>query len=162
MTSSFAHTTKLTSADSLTGDRYGVSVAVSGNTVMSGAYWHDGNGDDSGAAYVYQEQGDGSWIPLKLTAADTEAGDNFGRWLAIEDDIAIVGAPEDDHAGGSDSGSAYIFQRQPDGSWTEFAKLTASDAGRLDEFGYGVDIYGDTIVIGAYRDDDNGRDSGAA
>ena len=162
MTSSFAHTTKLTSADSLTGDRYGVSVAVSGNTVMSGAYWHDGNGDDSGAAYVYQEQGDGSWIPFKLTAADTEAGDNFGRWLAIEDDIAIVGAPEDDHAGGSDSGSAYIFQRQPDGSWTEFAKLTASDAGRLDEFGYGVDIYGDTIVIGAYRDDDNGRDSGAA
>ena len=43
-------------------------------------------------------------------------------------------------------------------NFEEVAKLTASDAGADDWFGSSVAIDGDTIVIGAYLDDDGGYD----
>jgi lysophospholipase L1-like esterase len=162
MSISIEQLTKLTATDGATGDRFGVSVAIDGDTILSGTYWHDANGSDSGAAYVYERQADGSWSTVKLTSADAAVGDNFGRWVAIDGDTAVVSAPMDDHLGDDDSGSAYVFQRQADGSWLEVAKLTASDASRLDEFGYGITIDGDTIAVGAYRSNTNGRNSGSA
>ena len=59
------------------------------------------------------------------------------------------------------SGSAYVFRY--DGSdWVEEAKLTASDGAAYDYFGDSVAVSGDTAVVGAYGDDDNGSDSGSA
>ena len=49
-----------------------------------------------------------------------------------------------------------------DGSGNQTAKLTASDAAGNDNFGYAVSISGDTALIGAYKDDDNGSNSGSA
>ena len=59
-----------------------------------------------------------------------------------------------------DSGSAYVFKLNGD-TWTEQAKLLASDGAAGDYFGFSVDIIGDTIVAGAYGDDDNGESSGS-
>ena len=41
-------------------------------------------------------------------------------------------------------------------------KLTASDAATSDQFGDSVALSGDTAIVGAFRDDDAGTDSGSA
>ena len=58
------------------------------------------------------------------------------------------------------SGSAYVFTRDTAGdlasNWTQVDKLTAGDGAEGDYFGSSVSIDGDTVVIGAYSDDDKG------
>jgi len=111
----------------------------------------------------------------KLIAADGAEGDNFGGTLAQSDlssgsmsingDTMVIGAPHDDDDG-SGSGSAYVFTRDTAGDltsgWTQVAKLTAGDGAADDWFGWSVSIDGDTVVIGATGDDDDGSDSGSA
>ena len=153
---------KLTAADAAAGDRFGVSVSTDGQTTLVGSYWDDDAGSETGSAYLSEQQADGSWSPtVKLTASDAAEGDRFGREISVHGNIAVVGAYLDDHAGGNDSGSAYIFERQADGSWLEIQKLTASDARANDYYGRSVDVYGDTMVVGSYQDDDQGRNSGS-
>ena len=72
-----------------------------------------------------------------------------------------MGAYGDDD-GGEDSGSAYIFVRSDDGTWTQSTKLTADDAAVGDQFGWSVAISGDTTIVGAVSDDDEGNNSGSA
>ena len=55
----------------------------------------------------------------------------------------------------SDSGSAYVFTRTGT-TWTQQEKLLASDGAADDDFGYSVSLDGDTALIGALLDDDNG------
>ena len=95
--------------------------------------------------------------PFKLTASDGAASDYFGYSVDVSGDIAVVGAYGDD----SGRGSAYVY-RWEDSGWTQLAKLTASDGVSTDRFGRSVAISGDTIVTGAYGDDDNGTGSGSA
>ena len=80
--------------------------------------------------------------------------------MAISGDTAIAGASGDDD-NGSDSGSAYLFQRKA-GAWSQVKKLTAADGAADDSFGYSVAISGDTAIAGASGDDDNGGNSGSA
>ena len=75
-------------------------------------------------------------------------------------DYAIVGAPQD-NAGGAKSGSAYVYARSGK-NWKQQAKLLAGDTPAGDAFGYAVSIDGATAAIGAPRDDDSGKNSGAA
>ena len=102
----------------------------------------------------------------KLTASDGAAGDRFGRSVSIDGDTMVIGALYDDDDG-SNSGSAYVFTRDTAGDlasgWTQVAKLTAgTDGAAGDQFSTGVSIDGDTVVIGAYTDDDDGLNSGSA
>ncbi|NOT01042.1 MAG: PKD domain-containing protein [Phycisphaerales bacterium] len=97
---------------------------------------------------------------VNLTASDATAGDDFGRSMSVSGDTAVVGAHLDDDAG-SNSGSAYVFVRS-EGVWTEQQELTASDAAAFDRFGNSVSVSGNTAVVGAWRDDDAGSDSGSA
>ncbi len=96
----------------------------------------------------------------KLLASDGTANDWFGWSISISGDKAVIGARLDDD-NGSGSGSALVFEKVG-GIWTEQTKLTADDAAAFDEFGYSVSISGDTAVIGANLDDDNGDRSGSA
>ncbi len=84
---------------------------------------------------------------VKLTASDAAAGDEFGRSVSISGDTIIVGANSNDGAG-HDSGAAYVFTKSGT-TWTEQAKLTASDAAAGDFFGYSVSISGDMAIVGA-------------
>ncbi len=97
---------------------------------------------------------------VKLVASDGAASDLFGPSVSISGDTAVVGAQLDDDKG-NNSGSAYIFVRSGT-AWTQQAKLVASDGAASDRFGVSVSISGDTAVVGAYYDDDNGSDSGSA
>ncbi|EJK76778.1 hypothetical protein THAOC_01443, partial [Thalassiosira oceanica] len=80
--------------------------------------------------------------------------------VAIYGDTIVVSAIWDDD-NGSDSGSAHVFVRSGD-EWTHKAQLLAPDGAAGDFFGRSAAIYGDTIVVGAYRDDDNRDNSGSA
>jgi len=160
-------TAKLTASDGAEYDWFGCSVAIDGDTVVVGAHGDDDNGSDSGSAYVFVKPGGGwastSAFDAKLTASDGAADDWFGSSVAISGDTVVVGVWGDDD-NGSDSGSAYVFVK-PGGGWatgTETAKLTASDGGWGAEFGFSVAIDGDTVVAGAYGDDDNESYSGSA
>ena len=148
---------KLESNDGVTGDAFGSSVSLSGDTALAGA---PGSQAASGAAYVLVRR-NAQWIQQqKLKALDVEAGDNFGFSVSLSDETALIGAPFDDDAGAS-SGSVYVFEKSGT-VWSQRAKLTASDGAAGDEFGHSVVLAGDTALIGAHLDDDNGKDSGSA
>ena len=166
----FGQKTKLTASDAVIGDQFSSSVAISGDTIVVGARGDDdacldAPGCDSGAAYVFVRTG-ATWTQQqKLTAADAEAGDQFGISVAISGDTIVVGAALDDDACPADpdcnSGSAYVFVRNGT-TWTQQQKLTASDPEFFDIFGLSVSISGDTIVVSSRFDDDAGRSSGSA
>ncbi|MDP7030411.1 MAG: FG-GAP repeat protein, partial [Phycisphaerales bacterium] len=124
------HTAKLTADDGDSDDRFGSSVAISGGVAVIGADGDDDNGSDSGSAYVFEQQVDGTWSHIaKLTADDGDSGDEFGISVAISGGVAVVGAWGDED-NGSWSGSAYIFEQQAGGTWLQIAKLTADDGAR--------------------------------
>jgi len=151
---------KLMANDGADNDLFGWSVSLSGDTALVGSRYDDDNGNDSGSAYVFERAGT-TWSPqAKLDAADGAAGDNFGYSVSLTTNVASIGAPLDDDAGG-DSGSAYVFVHTG-GSWVQRSKLTAADGTAGDEFGNSVALSGDTVLVGAYQDDDNGTDSGSA
>jgi len=151
---------KLVADDGATNDFFGFSVALSGDTAVIGVLRDDDNGNDSGSAYVFTRSGTTWSQQAKLTATDGAANDTFGGNVALFGDTAVIGALRDDDKG-NDSGSAYVFTRSGT-TWSQQAKLTATDGAAGDEFGYSVAISGDTAVIGAARDDDKGNDSGSA
>lgn len=103
-----------------------------------------------------------SWI--RTVGSDAASGDLFSRdgGVAVSSDWIAIGAWGDDD-GGSTSGSVYLYEK-PVAGWgtmTETLKRTASDAAVGDYFGFNVAIDGDTILVGAYQDDDGGSGSGS-
>ena len=152
---------KLTASDAAAGDYFGNSLAIDGDTLVIGAYYKDG---EAGVVYVLRtSDGGATYVEVaQLRAADAAASDYFGKAVAIDGNTVVVGATGDDD-GGSASGSAYVF-RTTDGGATygQVAKLTAADPDAVDKFSLTVAIAGDTVVIGAYKDDDAGSGSGSA
>ena len=149
---------KLTPSDGAEFDYFGNSVSISGNYAVIGAYGDDDNGANSGSAYVFERSGSaGNWSEVeKLTASDGAASDRFGYAVSISGNTVVIGADSDDDDNGGNSGSAYVFERGGAGNWSETQKLTASDGAGFDFFGISVSISGNTVVIGADNDDDNG------
>ncbi len=156
-------------------DRFGKSVAVSGDTALVGAYREgsnatgaDGNQADnsvsaSGAAYVFVRSGS-TWSQQSyLKASNTGADDEFGTAVALSGNVALVGASAESSAaigvGGVQSndsalrsGAAYLFERAGT-TWSQSAYLKASNTGAGDNFGFSVAASGDTIVVGAFQED---------
>ncbi|MHC4414142.1 MAG: hypothetical protein ACYS0G_02535 [Planctomycetota bacterium] len=130
------------------------------DVAVVGAHNDDDNGSSSGSAYVYRWNGSSWGQEQKLLASDGAGGDWFGWSVSVSGDVAVVGAYLDDD-NGDRSGSAYVF-RWNGSSWTEEAKLLASDGAAGDYFGVSVSVSGDVVVVGAYEDDDNGSSSGSA
>lgn len=154
---------KLAAGDGDSGDRFGVSVALSGDTALIGAYQdEDPNGSDAGAAYVFTRNGTDWSQQAKLAPDDGDFGDLFGLRVAIDGDTALIGAPDDEDPNGEDAGSAYVFERGNDG-WSQRAKLAPSDGVQNTTFGVGMALDGTTALIGNNRDiEPNGLYGGSA
>ena len=155
----FVQEARLYASDGQGGDLFGTSIAMDGDTVVVGTYLDDDDGRTSGSAYVFTKPS-GGWVQTstaaKLTAFDGAGGEGFGFSVAVDGDTIAVSAVWDDDKGGQ-SGSAYVFTR-PSRGWVTTStavKLTAYDGAAEDLFGYSVavDNDGDTIVVGAFRDD---------
>jgi hypothetical protein len=154
---------KLVPADGASGDQFGQSVAISGDTIIVGVPGDDDNGPDAGSAYVFTRSGAVWSETAKLLAGDGRYWDEFGADVALSEDTAVVGAAWQDHGDGphEDFGAAYVFRRSGSG-WYQEAKLVAGDKDPGDHFGVRVAVSGDTAVVGAHRDDDTGNNSGSA
>jgi hypothetical protein len=126
--------------------------AVNGNTLA-----------DAGSVYFYGRDNVGAWgFGQKVVASDRTAGDLFGSDVSVDFGRAIIGASSRDGIG-VDQGGAYIFHWDgTNNTWVEEAIIAASDAQDTDFFGTSVDIYGDYAVVGAYQEDTNGANAGAA
>jgi hypothetical protein len=158
-------------------DVFGWSVAVSGDTVVVGAYQEESNAtgvngneadnslSQAGAAYVFVRSGNTWSQQAYLKASNPGNGDYFGHSVAVDSDTILVGAArEGSNATGvngdgnnnnaSQSGAAYVFVRNG-ATWSLQAYLKASNTGSTDYFGWSVGLSGDTAVVGAYQEDSN-------
>ncbi|MCH8987788.1 MAG: hypothetical protein IIA92_03175 [Chloroflexi bacterium] len=151
---------KLTASDGTTGDNFGRSVALSGDTLAVGAPGDSDKGADTGAAYVFVRT-DGVWAEqAKLTASDGATTDNFGWSVSVSGDTVAAGA-FGDIAKGIDAGSVYIYNRSGT-SWAEQANLTATGAAIEHKLGISVSLSGNDLVAGAPGDFQKGTATGAA
>ena len=165
------------SSDFDDGDNFGLSVAVDGDTVVTGAFGEDSaatgvNGndadnaaEDAGAAYVFARDGSGTWSQQAyLKASNTDDGDEFGTSVAVDGDAVLVGAPfEQSSATGvngdeSDNsinfaGAGYLFNRNTAGTWSQLAYIKASNPNFDDVFGVASGVAGGTLALGALGED---------
>lgn len=170
--SNFAQQAYVKASNAETLDEFGVSIAISGDTLVVGAFYENGDATSTaaspnngagtaGAAYVFVRS-NGVWSQeAYLKASNAEAGDSFGASVAIDGDTIVVGAIYESGDATSTavspnndapySGAAYVFVRS-NGIWIQQAYLKASNAGIPDAFGFGVAISGDTVVVGAYSE----------
>jgi len=138
---------ELMASDGLQGDNFGLSVAISGNTIVVGAPSHGVTRFADGAAYVYMGSG-GTWTEQ----AELNGAGYFGVSLAISGSTVVVGA----------EGAAYVFA-ESGGTWSQQAELTASDGAAGDFFGSSVAVDGSTVLVGAlYHTVGSNADQGAA
>ena len=153
---------ELTAGDGAAGDWFGIATALSADTALIGARYHDIDGkNDQGAAYLFVRSG-GAWTQqAELAASDGAAGDWFGGKVALSGGTALVGARFHDADGKSDQGGAWVFVRSG-GAWTQQAELTASDSAAGDGFGDGVALSGESALVGAYAHHLGDGDPGAA
>jgi len=160
----WAQAAKLVDADGAKNDYFGSSVSVSDSTIVVGATGDDDDGANSGSAYVFEKSDDGEWAQAaKLVAADAANGDEFGWSVSVSDSTIVVGALRDDDDAGSNTGSAYVFEKNATGAWAQAAKLANVYPSAGDSFGWSVSVSGSTIVVGPQYDDvDAGVKAGSA
>lgn len=161
----------LTASDGSAADQFGFVVSVNGPRVLVGAPYDDTSlGLDSGSAYVFERNTQGTPNPCDDTyfeqaqLFDVQPGagphDRFGFSVAIEGDVALVGAVKGGPGNPQSPGSASFFRRTGT-TWT--GQSVVAPAGTpADQFGVSVGLSGSTAVIGASRADVAGLDAGAA
>ena len=136
---------RLATSDESSGDRFGHSVSLDGDTLVAGATLANDPATTAGAAYVFVRSG-ASWTEQqKLTAPDGIADSNLGVAVAVQGDTAIAGAPGDADLG-ANAGAAYVFVRSGT-SWTLQQKLLPHDGKAHDNFGEAISLRGDTVVL---------------
>ncbi|HQR36700.1 MAG TPA: putative Ig domain-containing protein, partial [Blastocatellia bacterium] len=143
---SWTQQNKLTAADGAQGDNFGHSVAIEGDAILTGAYLSGGT--DRGAAYFYSICGDIGQLQQILANVGISGYDNFGGSIAVSGNTAVIGA----HGWSNYRGEAFVFTRVGN-SWLQTHLLTAPNGSADDFFGGAVAIDGDTIVVGALKDD---------
>lgn len=172
------------SSNSENGDAFGSAIALSGDTLVVGAFLEDSaatgvNGSEindaapgAGAVYVFTRDGDGDWRQQAyLKASNAEAGDWFGYSVALSGDTLAVGAVREassaDEIGGNElnnsdpgAGVVYVFTRDSDGDWRQEAYIKAFNTDANDAFGSSLTLSGDTLAVGAPGEasSDNGVD----
>jgi hypothetical protein len=159
--SAWSQQQKLLPDDGDANDYFGISVGVSGDTAVVGAWYDEGDyGVTAGSAYVFKREGS-TWVQQqKLVPDDPSVSAKFGGSVAIDGDLAVIGAYFDDDLGGF-SGSAYVFRSQGP-RWVFEQKLLAADGGPMDQFGRPVALSGEVVVVGAPEHGHLGPLSGAA
>jgi len=143
-------TAELQNPERGSGDFFGASVAVSGNTIVVGAPYSPLHGQGwAGRAYVFTRTATGWHQAAALEGSDTIAGDFFGTSVAVSGTTVLVGATGLNSTSGlSSGGRAYVFSKIAKG-WHQTAELKGSDTVGDDLFGWSVAIEGRTAVVGS-------------
>jgi VCBS repeat-containing protein len=137
------------------GDNFGISVAISGNLIVVGAYLDDTGVPDSGRAYVFTTSGA---LQTTLFNPSPGAGDQFGRSVGISGNTVVVGAYMDDTTA-LDSGQASVFNATTGQLLGVINNPTPASG---DQFGFNVAISGSSVIVGAISDDAGATNGGRA
>jgi hypothetical protein len=151
---------KLVPGDGKALDYFGKSVAITGDTIVVGAYGCDDLGAGAGAAYLFTRSG-ASWGPAtKVFAPEVTDGDRFGILVAAAGDTIVVAADREDDAahGKTDVGAAYAFTRSG-ATWGSPQRLLANDGESGHRLGVSLATSGETIVVGAGNDAEAGSEA---
>ena len=139
----------LLASDGAVADKFGYSVAISGNTIVVGAFNDDSPLSNAGSAYVFVRSGTTWTQQQKLTASDAAADQEFGNAVAVIGDTIAVGEHFADLPSNSEAGAVYIFRRTGT-VWAQTQKLIPVGGVILgDHFGEAVAVSGDKLVVGA-------------
>ena len=154
---------KLTPDDPDSSSSFGRAVGMHRLTAIVGDARDGQLGDNAGAAWLFDaisgavkhkllpDDGQGAMSPSPL-------GDLFGSQVEIDDGLALVGSPRNDNENGVDAGAAYVFDAE---TGEQLHKLTPSDGGQFERFGYELALDGDYALISSQADVNEPR-SGAA
>ena len=158
----WSQTQKFSSDDGVSGDSFGWSIALDGDTVVVGANTASPNGlDFAGAAYVFNESG-GTWTQTqKLTASNGAEFDFFGGATALVGNVSLVGSEGAGSDPFSSQGLTYVFT-ESGGTWTEGQQIAASDGQGNDGFGHAIAFDWNKAVITAAGATVNGDESAGA
>ena len=139
----------------------GVSVDISGDTVIAGTLEEVDGRQEQGSAYIFTRSGTAWTQQARLLAADGAAANRFGWSVAVENDTAIIGAYKNRVGTNNEQGAAYVFVRNGL-AWTQQAKLAAADGVQFENFGWSVGLSGDTAIVGVLRGDGSFKAVGSA
>ncbi len=152
-----------------TSDYFGHQVAIDGNTIAVGAYQDDTCAADSGSAWIFVrnthgtgDHCDDTWdlqTATGLSSGSCQASGGFGIRLDVQGNRLVVGAYLE-NSPAADQGAAYVFERTGS-TWTMISQLIAGNGAAGDEFGVDVAIDGDTVFVGAAKDDSPESDRGS-
>jgi hypothetical protein len=149
---------KIQAGDKQANDLFGYAVSLSdnGGTALVGAHGEDTGAAEAGSAYVFVRSGSTWTEQAKIQTGDKQVNDRFGYAVSLSGDggTAAIGAFNEDPDNLTDAGSAYIFVRSGS-TWTEQAKLVASDRKAGDLFASSVAISdnGNTVLVSAPQQD---------
>ena len=144
----WTQTWKLTPGDAAMNYACGYSVALSGSRLIAGAIgeWHMGL--HTGAAYIFEKIA-GTWTQLaKVIASDGDIGHNFGYSVALQGDLAVVGAVGVPQGTIGNVGAAYVFEKQGT-QWPETQKLHPPNPSPTQYYAFSIGLTSDSILVGA-------------
>jgi MYXO-CTERM domain-containing protein len=152
---------KLTASNASAADSFGRRVTVDGArlavTAPKQGYF---NFDQGGAAYLFEQTGSG-WVEQQIvTSLDRNTVDRFGSGLALSGASLLIGASQHDEVG-SDSGAGYLFDHDGTG-WSQTDELLPPTGERHNVYSGGIDISGDTVIVGSRHDSKRDYHAGAA
>lgn len=144
----WTQTQKLAAADGASNTYFGYATALSGQTLLIGAWGSNPGGvDTQGAAYIFTESS-GTWTQTQeLVASDGGIGDKFGHSVALQGATALIGA--DGWSASSAQGAVYEFDGSG-GTFVQTQTLVASDGAPADQFGLPVTLDGDNALVGSW------------
>ncbi len=162
--------TRLVSADPVPGelDQFGFDISLSGQRLLVGTNPISFSVSPIGSAYLFQQDGAQWAFEAKLVSSDGEGADRFGSAVALDGELALIGAWGEWSTGNGcpfpqicHSGSAYVFARQ-NGAWQQEAQFTRPGIQNGDNFAWSVDLSRGAAVLGAWGVDTIAPSAGAA
>lgn len=133
-------------------EQFGRAVDVDADTVAVGARRHTRSAPgEAGLAYVFARDGD-AWVRQgRLEPPSSNTHDGFGSAVAVDGDTAVVAAPRETNAAGTNAGAVYVYRRDG-GRWRHRQVLRAADGGSDAQFGSTIALDGDALLVGTRAD----------
>ena len=142
------------------GDFFGQSTAIFGQTIVIGSVlsdpnWGNGRITNAGSVYVYKLVKNKWEEQAQLSAEDATPFDNFGQSVTVFNDVIAVGANQKSFAGYSNVGAVYLYERKGN-EWVHQSKVLAEYVYEGDKFGTSVSLSNDDLIVGAIGRDPAG------
>jgi len=159
---------KIVASDRAALDKFANAVSISGDYLIIGAPEEDEDElgantiSKTGSGYIFERDGAGTWNQVqKIVSSDRALSDEFGYAVGISSNYAVIGArSEDEDALGlntvSSAGSAYMFERDGAGTWSQAQKIVTCDRGTAtDRLGQAAAISGSYVLLAAPLEDED-------